>query len=193
MDPQSQAPPPPTHHHAPGPPPPEALAVARDLSSWDRPSVDKVLWVGKGVVGRVGLWEGRAAPALFADAPEAVLASPPTCPFHPTFLSCSAPSSNLAVMEIAEHSILFFVGNVHQIGIGKGDNVDVESEIHFAMWGVSPPVRPTALWHLLNTAPAWRLPKCSKAAAWSITCPYDCKVCLLVCLLPSLPNWTKFK
>ena len=51
-------------------PPLEALAVARDLSSWDCPSVDHVLWVGKGAVGRVGLWEGDAAQALFADAPE---------------------------------------------------------------------------------------------------------------------------
>ena len=101
--------------------------------------MDPVLWVGKGVVGRVGLWEGGAAQALFADAPEAVPAGPPTCPFHPTFLSRSAPSSDLAVMEIAEQSILFFVGSVHQIEICKGDNVDAESEIHFAMSGVAPP------------------------------------------------------
>ena len=42
-------------------PPKEALDVAGDLSSWDVPSVDQVLWVGKGAVGRVGLWEGEAA------------------------------------------------------------------------------------------------------------------------------------
>ena len=63
---------------------------------------------------------------------------PPTCPFHPTFLSRSGPSSNLGIMEIAEQSLLFFVGNVHQIEICKGDNVDAESEIHFAMSGVAP-------------------------------------------------------
>ena len=117
----------------------EALAVAGDLFSWDLPCVDQVLWVGKGVAGRVGLWEGGAAEALFADAPEAVPAGPPTCPFHPTFLSRSAPRSNLAVMEIAEQIILFFVGTVHQVEICKGDNVDAESEIHFAMSGVAPP------------------------------------------------------
>ena len=140
--------------------------------------------MGKGVVGRVGLWEGGAAQALFADAPEAVPAAPPTCPYHP-ILSRSAPSSDLAVMEIAEQSILFFVGDVHQIEICKGDNVDAESEIHFAMSGVAPAVRPTTLWHLLNKAPAWGSPKCTKAGAWSITCPCDCKVCLLVCLPPA--------
>ena len=119
--------------------PQEALAVAGHLSSWDFPSVDQVLWVGKGVVGRVGLWEGGAAQALFADAPEAVLAAPPTCPFHPTCLSRSAPSSDLGVMEIAEEqSILFFVGLVHQIEICKGDNADAESEIQFAMSGIAP-------------------------------------------------------
>ena len=47
----------------------EALAVAGDLASWDFPNVDQVLWVGNGAVGRVGLWEGGAARALFADAP----------------------------------------------------------------------------------------------------------------------------
>ena len=77
-----------------------------------------------GVVGRVGLWEVGAAQALFADAPEVVPAGPPTCTFHPTFLSRSAPGTDLAVMEITEHSGLFFVGNVHQIEICKGDNVD---------------------------------------------------------------------
>ena len=120
-------------------PPQEALAVDGDLSGWDFPSVDQVLWVGKGVVGRVGLWKGGAAQALFPDAPEAVPAGPPTCSFHPTFLSRSVPSSDLAVMEIAEQSMLLFVGSVPQIEICKGDNVDAESEIHFAMLGVAPP------------------------------------------------------
>ena len=154
--------------------------------------MDHVLWVGKGVFGRVRLWEGGAAQAILADAPEVVPAGAPTCPFHPTFLSRSAPSTDLAVMEIAEHSVLFFVGNVHRIEICKWDNVDAESEIHFAISGVAPPVRPTTLWPHLNTAPAWRLPKCLKAGAWSITCPCDCKLRLLVRLFPLLPNWTKF-
>ena len=102
-------------------PPQEAPAVAWDLSNWDFPSVDQVLWVRKGVVGRVGLWEWGAAQALFADAPESVPAGPPTCPFHPTFLSRSAPSSDLAVIEVAEQCMLFFVGSVRQMEICKGD------------------------------------------------------------------------
>ena len=32
--------------------------------------MDPVLWLGKGAVGRVGLWEGDAAKALITDAPE---------------------------------------------------------------------------------------------------------------------------
>ena len=173
-------------------PPKEALDVAGDLSSWDFPSVDQVLWVGKGAVGRVGLSEGDAAQALFADPPESVPAGPPTCPFHPTFLSRSAPASDLAVIEVGEQCMLFFVGSVHQIEVCKGDNADAESEIHFAMTGIAPPERPTTLWHLANTAPAWRSPKCAKTGAWSITCPCECKVCLLVCLLCLVENWTKF-
>ena len=88
--------------------------------------------------------------------------------------------------------MLFFVGSVHQLEVCKGDNVDAESEIHFAMSGIAPPGRPTTLWHLVNTVPAWRSPKCARTGAWSITCPCECKVCLLVCLLCVLANWTKF-
>ena len=164
-------------------PPKEALEVAGDLSSWDFPCVDQVLLVGKGAVGRVGLWEGDAAQALFADPPESVPAGPPTCPFHPTFLSRSAPASDLAVIEVGEQCMLFFVGRVHQLEVCKGDKADAESEIHFAMTGVAPPERPTTLWHLANTAPVWRSPKCAKTGAWSITCPCECKVCLCVCIV----------
>ena len=130
----------------------EALAVAGDLSSLDFPSVDQLLWVRKGAVGRVGLWEGGAAQAPVADAPEVVPAGPPSCPFHPTFLSRSAPSSGLAVIEVAEQCTFFSLASVHEIEICKRDNVDVESEIHFAMAGVAHPVRPTTLWHLVNIA-----------------------------------------
>ena len=72
----------------------------------------------------MGLRKGGAAEALFPDAPEAVPAAPPTCSFHPTFLSRSAPSSGLSVMEIAEQSMFFFVGSVHKIEICKGDNIE---------------------------------------------------------------------
>ena len=70
-----------------------------------------------------------------ADPPEAVPAGPPTCPFHPTFLSRSAPASDLAVIKVGEQCMLFFVGSVHQLEVCKGDNADAESEIHFAMSG----------------------------------------------------------
>ena len=70
-----------------------------------------------------------AVQALFADASEAVPAGPPTCPFHPTFLSRLAPSSDLAVIQVAKQSMLFFVGSVHQIEICNGDNVDAQSDI----------------------------------------------------------------
>ena len=151
-----------------------------------------MLWVGKGVLGRVGLWEGGAARALFADAPEAVPAGPPTCRFHPTFLSRSAPSSDLAVMEIAEQSMLFFVD---QFEICKGDNVDA---------GVGDPLRhirrcsPGAADHAV--ASAEHSPSVAVAQmyeGWGMVnhmsmCVPDCKVCSLVYLLSLLPNWTKF-
>ena len=76
--------------------------------------------------------------ALFADPPESVPAGPPTCPFHPTFLSRSAPASDLAVIEVGEQCMLLFVGSVHQLEVCKGDNADAESETHFAMTGILP-------------------------------------------------------
>ena len=164
-------------------PPNEALDVAADYSIWDFPGVDQVLWVGKGAVGRVGLWEGAAAQAHFANPPKSVPACPPTCPFHPTFLSWWAPASDLAVIQVGKQCMLFFVGSVHELEVCKGDNADAELEIHFAMTGIAPPERPTTLWHVANTAPAWWLSKCAKSGAWAITCPCECKVCLLVCLL----------
>ena len=104
----------------------------------------QVLWVGNGAAGRVWFWERDAAEALFTDAPVTVSASFPTCPYHPTFLSRTAPATDLAVMEVAKHSVLLFVGDVHEIKFTKGDNVDAESEIHFAISGVAPPPPPGA-------------------------------------------------
>ena len=57
----------------------------------------------------MGLWEGDAAPALCADAPGVPSSGHPTCPYHPTFLSRSAPADDQAVLEVGEHSVLFFL------------------------------------------------------------------------------------
>ena len=168
--------------HLDATPPKEALDVAGDLLSWDCPSVDQVLWVGKGAVGRVGLWEGEAAQALFADPSQTVTAGPPTCIFHPTFISRLAPASDLAVIEVGEQCMLFFVGSVHQLEVYKGDNVDAESKIHFALSGIAPPGRRTTLWHLVNTVPAWRSPKCAKTGAWSITHAHASARCACLCV-----------
>ena len=69
--------------HLDATPPKEAPDVAGDLSNWDLPGVDQVLWVGKGAVGRVGLWEGEAAQALFADPPPDAPGRPPHLPLPP--------------------------------------------------------------------------------------------------------------
>ena len=77
----------PTPHTWTPPPPRRAWTLLAICPAGTAQSVDQVLWVGKGAVGRVGLWEGEAAQALFADPPQTVPAGPPTCPFHPTFIS----------------------------------------------------------------------------------------------------------
>ena len=144
MDPRRQARPRRDQHHQRGPHHAalKALAITGDLSSWDSSGIDQVLWLGTGAVGRVGLWEGHVAKALFADEPKIVPSGPPTCPNHPTFLSRSGPGIDLTIMEVPEHSVVFFVGLVHQFKITSGDNVDAEQEIHFAIAGVAHPPPP---------------------------------------------------
>ena len=71
------------------------------------------------VGGEGGGWEGGVVGSwgVLADAPEAVPAAPLTCPYHPTSLARSAPATDLAVIEIAKHSVPFL-------------NWPFESEIH---------------------------------------------------------------
>ena len=72
--------------------------------------------------------------------PQTLPAGCPTCPFHPNFISRSAPASDLAVIEVRPQCMLFFVGSVHQLEVAKGGDVDVESEIHFAFPALPPRV-----------------------------------------------------
>ena len=99
-------------HHQPNtthldPLPPEALAVARDLSSWDCPSVDQVLWGGdwggwEGGVGGGGCspgpiyrrprgGPGRPPPRALATPPSSL--APPRAPISPPWRSPSKVSS----------------------------------------------------------------------------------------------------
>ena len=57
--------------------------------------------------GEGGGWEGgvrrgRLPRPSSPTPPQTVPAGPPTCPFHPTFISRSAPASDLAVIEVGE-------------------------------------------------------------------------------------------
>ena len=81
---------------------------------------------------------------------------PPTCPYHPTFLSWSAAANAAAVLEVGEHSVLFFIGVVHPLEVTKEASVDEAAYINFAISGVAPPpppIRPTTLGHVANTTP----------------------------------------
>ena len=131
--------------HLDPPPPKKALDVAGDLSNWDFPSVDQVLWVGRGRLGGWGCGRGMLPRPSSPTPPSRSRPPPPTWPFHPTFLSRSAPASDLAVIVVGEQCMLFLVGSVQQLEVCKGDNADAESEIHFAMSSVAPPGRPTIL------------------------------------------------
>ena len=87
----------------------------------------------------MALWEGDAAQDLFADATEVASYGPPTCPYNPSFFLRCGPADVLAVIEVAEHLVLFFAGLVSRIEVTKDGNVDEGEEIHFAISGVAPP------------------------------------------------------
>ena len=103
----------------------------------------------------------------------------PTRPYHPTFLSRSVPVIGAAVLEVADHAVLFFAFVVHELEVTKDGNVDDGENIDFSISAVASLFRPTTLWHLGNTAPGWRSPKCTRAGAWSICRPCDGKLCPL--------------
>ena len=80
--------------------------------------------------------------------PRPCLLTPPRCPRRPpprapttppTFLSCFAPADVLAMLEVAEHSVLFFAGLVHQLEVTKDGTVDEGEAINFAISGIAPP------------------------------------------------------
>ena len=126
------------------------------------------------------MWEGDAAQALFAGAPEVPSSSPTTCPYHPTLFSRSALVDVLSVLEVAEHSVLFFAGMVHQLNVTKEGTVDEGEVINFAISGVLPPPRQAhQLWHLGDSAQPGEAATARTPGPWSSCCPCDCKVCPL--------------
>ena len=160
--------------------------VGRTLAAPVMLRLFNTLWLGKGVTGRVGLWEGDAAQALFADTPN-VPASPPPRPFRARVLSRSAPADVLAVLEVAPHSVLFFAGLVHQLEITKNRKVDEGEAMNFAISGVAPsPYGPprSGTWRTMPEragTPGARVPGPGPSAARAIVRCAPCAI-LRVCL-----------
>ena len=90
--------------------------------------------------GHLGGWGcgSRMLPRPSSPTPPRRSYLPP--PLAPTTPPSSPPSpdTDFAVMGVANHSVLSLVGLVHQIAMTKGDNVDAEHQVHFAISGVPP-------------------------------------------------------
>ena len=129
-----------TTHLDPGPPPPRGPGRYRRFLAGTALAWTTCCGWGR---GRLGGWGGGRGvlPRPSSPTPPRRSRPPPphAYPYHPTFLSRSAPATDLAVMKIAPHSGLPFWGNMHRIKITKGDYGDAESEIPFAISGVAPP------------------------------------------------------
>ena len=114
--------------------------------------------------------------------PRGALVGPPHVPLPPHVLLALCPGQRPGLLGVAEHTVLFLTGEVHQLE-GTKDGTDDEGEaMNFVISSVTPPpppppVRPTTPWHLRSTAPAWRSPKLMRAR--SIRCPCNCEMCPL--------------
>ena len=49
---------------------------------------------------------------------------PPTCQYHATTTSRTAPADDLSVLETGDHAPVFFLGGVHQLKLVKDGAVD---------------------------------------------------------------------
>ena len=90
--------------------------------------------------------------------------------------------------------MLFFLHVAHRLEVVKDGTVDklTPSPSPSLAPPPPPPVRPTTLWHLLNTASAWSRVKQSHAGTWTV-CPCDCEVyhCENVPLCMVLPTFVR--
>ena len=84
-------------------------------------------------------------------------------PYHPMSFSRFTPADALAVLEMVEHSVVFFAGMIHPLEVTKDETVHKGGAINVAMSGVSPPIRPSTSCHPGNTTLAWHNPKCTCA------------------------------
>ena len=73
------------------------------------------------------------ATALSADGSTRTGRPRTNCPYHPAFLSHFAPADVLAVLEVAEHSLLFFAGLLHQLEVTKDSTLNEGEAIHSAI------------------------------------------------------------
>ena len=102
---------------------------------------------------------------------------PPVCPNHPLFLSRSAHDITPIVVNAGE--VLMWNG-AYQMEVVKGDSTDGDVEVTWALGATLPLGRPVPAWQLLHAMPAWKRAKESKRGTWTVTCPCECQVCIVL-------------
>ena len=86
---------------------------------------------------------------------------PSTCSYHPTFLSRYTPVDVVAVMEVAEHRVLFFAALVHQTEVTMTATSTRETRSTSPSPALPPPpIRPTTLQPQVHVrrGPVYQLP-----------------------------------
>ena len=86
-----------------------------------------------------------AAQASFVDVPQGASSDRPTCPYHPSFISRSAPADTPTALKVGEHPMVFFLGMFHQLEVVKDGTEDKAGIFNFAIPSVAPPPPPRRL------------------------------------------------
>ena len=140
----------------------------------DVPTCGQLLLLGVGLKARVGLATRDMVDDIFSR-PE-VEASPPVCTHHPLFLSRSTHDISPVIVHAGD--ILMWNG-AYEMEVVKGDSMDGDVEVTWALGAILPPTHPDPAWRLLHTEPAWNRAKDSKKQTWTVTSPCECEVCIV--------------
>ena len=67
----------------------------------------------------------------------------------------------------------------YEMEVVNEDSTDGDVEVTWALGATLPPTRPAPAWQLLHAVPEWKRAKESKKGTWTVTCPYECEVCIV--------------
>ena len=140
----------------------------------DVPTFGQLLLLGVGLEARVVSATKDMVDDIFS--PPEVETGPPMCTHHPLFLSRSAHDISPVIVHAG--GILMWNG-AYDMEVVKGDSTDRDVEVTWALGDILPPSRAAPARQLLHAEPAWKRATESKKGTWTVTCAFECEVCIV--------------